>query len=212
MKSKKLLIAPIVFFLLVNTSYYWEGKFGLFSQLTLLLLFFSFFILVVLLIRHLILTFYEGFKDKNRLILVVVMAIVLVLTLYKPSGLIDFEGFDGEDLLIAQYEGVANCTVTIKLKENFKFRERLVCFGVSVVEGKYYLQNDTLFLNEYNLFSYNDKLYKYAVFRPSAHHFDSKYTTLMVYRNFKDTLGVRMSVFKNKLFKFSSDATKMYIH
>lgn len=201
MKSRKLLIAPIAFFLLVNTSYYWEGKLGLFSMLTLLLLFFSFFILAILLIWQIGLAFSEKFKDKNRLLLIGVLAVVLTLTLYKPNGLIDFDSIDGENLLIAQYEGVANCTVTIKLKDNFKFKERSVCFGVSERDGVYYLRNDTIFFKVSDGLRTSEGGYKHAILKKSEYYNDNQPFEMIVYRDSKDTLGMRFTVYKNNLIK-----------
>lgn len=201
MKSKKLLIAPIVFFLLVNTSYYWEGKFGLFSMLTLLLLFFSFFILAILLIWQIGLAFSEKFKEKNRLLLAGVLAVVLTLTLYKPNGLIDFDSIEGENLLIAQYEGVANCTVTIKLKENFNFKERSVCFGINEGEGFYYLRNDTIFFKSSNNLRTTEGFYEYAILKKSDEYNNNQPFEMIAYRDYKDTLGTRFTVYKNNLIK-----------
>jgi hypothetical protein len=56
-------------------------------------------------------------KTKHRLVNIVLIALILVLTYLNPLGLIDFEKFEGENLLYATYEGTANCSISIRLKE-----------------------------------------------------------------------------------------------
>jgi hypothetical protein len=90
MKNRGLIILTAIFFLLVNTTYYWEGKLGAFAMLSTLLLVTVFFGLLVALLRQIFLTIKEKFRDRNRFLLVVLLTIVLGLTYFRPFGLVDW--------------------------------------------------------------------------------------------------------------------------
>jgi len=93
------------------------------------------------------------------------LTIVLVLAFFKPFGFIDFDKLEGGDLLIAEREGAANCMTTLKLKDNFTFRETNVCFGVTEIKGNYHLQNDTIYFDNVNIGRHEKGFYKFAVIR-----------------------------------------------
>src|SRR4051812_30901123 len=137
MKNKGLIVTTIAFFLLINTSYYWKVELGIFAMPASLILLIIFMGLVVSLFWQFYLALLEKFKDKQRLLTLVILTLVLTLTLFKPFGFINFDKFEGNDILIAKREGAANCMTTFKLKENNKFSERIVCFGMSETSGNY---------------------------------------------------------------------------
>ena len=112
----------------VNTTYYWEGKLGLFAFPAFLILAVIYLGLGVVLIRQIYFLVKEKFTDKTRLINIGLLAIVLTLTFLRPFGLIDFDKLEGDNILIAEREGAANCMTTLKLKDNFTFSERSVCW------------------------------------------------------------------------------------
>ncbi len=117
------------------------------------------------------------------------LTIALGLASFKPNGFINFEKFEGSDILIAQREGAANCTTTFKLKENNKFTEQSVCFGTTEIKGDYKIQNDTIFFENVELGRGEDEFYKFAVIRPSKFNKDNKHFDLVRYKDLKDTIG-----------------------
>ncbi len=145
MKNKGLLITILIFFLIINTNYYWEPKLGLLVIPVYLILAVVYLGLTFSLFSQIYFIVKENFTNKFRLLTTGILTIVLTLTFFKPFGFIDFERFEGEDILVIQREGVANCMTTLKLKEDFTFKEINVCFGISEVTGNYRIENDTIY-------------------------------------------------------------------
>ena len=127
--------------------------------------------------------------------------IILLLTFLKPNGLVDFEKFESENILIAQREGAANCMTTLKLKKNNKFTEKTVCFGMSEINGDYKYRNDTIFFENVNLNMEENEFYKYAVIRPSKLFKNYKQLAIARFKNTKDTIGNELFIMKDKLTK-----------
>jgi hypothetical protein len=201
LKNKGLFITTIFFFLTVNTTYYWEGKLGLLAFPAFLVLVVIYFGLAIALVRQIYLAVKEKLVDKFRLLLIGLLTIVLALTIIKPSGLVNFDKLEGDNLLIAEREGVANCTTTLKLKNNFTFRERNVCFGVTEIKGNYYLQNDTIYFENVRVGRHENEFYKFAVIEPSKFNKDGKYFDLTRYKSLTDTVGHKLWITKNDLNK-----------
>lgn len=192
MKRKALILLTIVFFVAMNTSYYWEQVVGAWAFPITILLFLSFIVLGFSFLYHLIKATTEHFKLKDRKILLLVMICVLSLTLYAPRGLIDFEQFEVNNVLIAQREGVANCMFTLKLKENGSFKDRSVCFGVDITKGKYEIKNDTIWFASP---SRDPEYYKFGVFTTRRNN----RKTLLLYHHKKDTVPMFLWILKNEL-------------
>ena len=116
MKHKGLIIATIAFFLIVNTTYFWEGKLGLFAMPAFLILVLVYFILGIALLRQLFFAFKEKFADKFRLTTLGILAAVLGLTFFFPSGIINFDRTDDDkrffvdDLFVTRH--ICQCTVS----------------------------------------------------------------------------------------------------
>ncbi|MFT3911451.1 MAG: hypothetical protein QM737_18655 [Ferruginibacter sp.] len=201
--NKGLFIATIIFFLLVNTTYYWEGKLGLFAFPAFLFLVVVFFVLLIALLRQLFSSMKEKFGNRKRILLIFVLITVLTLSFFKPAGLIDFEKFEGNDILIAQREGAANCTTTFKLKENNKFTEKSICFGINEIKGNYKFRNDTIFFENVELDRGEEGFYKFAIIRPSKFNKDSNHFDLVRYKNLNDTIGHELWITKNDLYKLT---------
>jgi hypothetical protein len=201
LKNKGLLTTTIVFFLTINTAYYWEGKLGFFAFPVSALLIVVYFVLVAALIRQIYFAVIEKLADKTRLLSIGLIALVLALVFVKPFGIIDFDKLEGENVLIAQREGSASCTITLKLKDNFTFKERSVCFGVTELNGKHHLQNDTIYFDDVELRRNQDKFYKLAVVRLSKSKQDGKHFDLIRYTDLTDTIGNALRVTKNELSK-----------
>jgi hypothetical protein len=201
LKNKGLIITTIIFFLLVNTTYYWQSKLGLLAFPAFLFLVVVFFVLLILLLLQLFLAIKEKFSDRQRLLIIAMLTIVLVLAFFNPAGIIDFERFEGSDILIAQREGAANCMTTFKLKENNKFTEKSVCFGMTEIKGDYKLKNDTIFFENVELGRDENEFYKFAVIRPSKFYKDNNHFDLVRFKDLNDTIGRELWITKNDLYK-----------
>jgi hypothetical protein len=201
LKNKGLLITTIIFFLIVNTTYYWEGKLGLFAFPAFLILVIIFLGLGVALIRQIYLLVKEKFADKKQLINIGLLTLVLTLTFLKPFGLIDFDKLEGDNILIAEREGAANCMTTLKLKDNFTFTERSICFGVTETKGNYHLQNDTIYFDNVSVGRHENEFYKFAVVKPSKFDNSKIIGDLIRYKDFTDTTGHELWITKNDLNK-----------
>ncbi len=196
MKNKALLVTTIVFFIVVNTGYYWEIFLGSWTMLIVLFLGLVFIALVIGLVYQLVLLIAAKFKDRSRSILVVLMTIVLALTVYSPGGLIDFEQFEGEDLLVAGREGAANCTTVLKLKRDHTFRERSVCFGVTIITGDYSIKGDTI---RFENISFGETYHQYALIKSTVLKNNVISKELLLYHDINDTLPYSLYLSTNKL-------------
>lgn len=199
MKQKGLYIASLIFFLLVNTTYFWESKMGIFAMLTFLLLVIYFLVLSALLFGQLFFTIREKFKNRKRLYVIAFMTFVLGSTLLFPRGLIDFIRFESNSVLIAQREGAANCMTTIELKENKTFTEKNICFGVTETTGTYRLKSDTIFFENVALGRQESDFYKFAVIKKIG----KKSSELVRYESYSDTIGIPLFIVKNELNKIN---------
>ncbi|MEX6690090.1 hypothetical protein QTN47_21455 [Danxiaibacter flavus] len=212
MKNKRLIIIIVVFFLLLNTSYYWEGKLGLFAFPFFLLLAMAYLWLSIALLRQIYLTIKEKFKQRERFIVIGLLTTVLLLTFYKPSGLVDFDKLEGDDLLVAERTGSANCLTTLKLKDDFSFRERIGCFGVTEIEGTFRVIKDTIYFSNIQPGRYEDNFYKFAVIRPSSFDNPKILGELIRYKDITDTIGHELWITKNELQRIDTTAEQPTLH
>lgn len=204
MKNKGLLITAVIFFVTVNTTYYWEGKLGLYAFPAFLILVAIFLGLGIALIRQICFLVIEKFADPKRLINIGVLAIVLALTFLRPFGLIDFDKLEGDDVLVAEREGAANCMTTLKLKDDFTFSERSVCFGISETKGNYRLQNDTIYFDNVSIGRHESGFYEFAVINPSKRENSKILGDLVRYKEVTDTKGHELWIIKNDLHQLKS--------
>ena len=160
--------------------------------------------LAIALVRQLYLAVREEFADKSRLLLIGLLIIVVALTFIKPFGLIDFDKLEGENLLIAEREGTANCMTTLKLKDDFTFRERNVCFGVTETKGNFRFQNDTIYFDNVSVGRHKNEFYKYAVIKSSKFDNSKNPSDLIRYKDLEDTAGHGLWITKNELNKLKS--------
>lgn len=199
MKSKSLIITTIIFFLVVNTTYFWEGKLGIFAFPAFLLLIIIYFGLAIALIIHLYLAIKEKFDNKTRLLCGGILATVLTLTFFKPFGLIDFDNLEGNDILIAKREGAANCMTTLKLKDDYTFRERDVCFGLTEIKGTYYFKNDTIYFDNVEHGRHENDFYKFAIIKKSPFSWNNEGFELYMFTSIRDTTGHYLTITKNDI-------------
>ena len=203
MKKYGLIISITILFLLINTSYYWDAHIGFLVFPITIIMFFAFYVIGAVLIFQI----YRGFKkkitDKKMNISIVIVTIGLILIYLRPYGIIDYEKFEGENVLVAKREGSANCMKTLKLKSNNYFKERDVCFGIYEVTGEYLLKNDTIYFKNVE-FSNNrsNDFYEFAVFRLTKYGKNGISKDLVRYKNKDDTIGHILSIVKNNLDDF----------
>src|SRR5262245_48325194 len=169
-------------------------------MLTTLTLGVAFLALFILLLRQLYLAVKEKLADRQRLLTVALLTSVLATTCLRPMGLLDWEKFEGKDVLIARRKGAANCMTTLKLKGNKNFTERIVCFGLTEVKGRYQFVNDTIYFEYVDPGRSEREFYKFAVIRPSGFFEDNKHFDLVLYKK-SDTTGDVLLITKNELDK-----------
>ncbi|WP_430401186.1 hypothetical protein [Flavobacterium sp.] len=199
MKNKGLITTTIIFFIIVNTSYYWKGKLDFYAFPTFLILFILFLVLNIALIRQIYFAFKDKFKDKKRIVTIGLLITVLTLTFLKPFGFINFEKFEAKNILIAEREGVAGCMTTLKLKENNEFTAKSVCFGMTETKGNYKIKNDTIYFENIKLGRGEKEFYEFAVIKPLKFQNDIKHFELLSYKSKKDTIGHGLKVILNEL-------------
>jgi hypothetical protein len=141
----------------------------------------------------------ERFKNKRRVIIVGVMAITLSLIFFWPIGVINFEKFEGDNLLIAEREGAANCHTSLKLKANKQFVEKNICFGVSEVRGNYSIKGDSIFFSNVRLGRDVNEYYQFAVIKQSDFQNKKIIGELKRFMNYNDTLPHDLFITKNEL-------------
>ena len=195
LKNKKLITITIIFFLIVNTSYYWKSNLGFITFPISLILFLVYVGLCIATVRYIYFAFKERFKNKDRMFSISLLLIVLTLIFIKPFGIINFEKFESTNVLIAEREGVAGCSMTLKLKENKKFIAKSVCFGMSETIGQYEIKNDTIYFYDVELGRNENEFYKFAVLKPSKiNHF-----SLLCLKSKNDTIGHGLKITLNEL-------------
>lgn len=198
MKEFRLLITAFIFFVLINTTHYWNGMLGFWAFPVTLILIILYLFLFVKFFYHLTQLFKERFKNGFRILVTIVLGVVLFVTFLFPAGVIDFEKYEGKDLLIAQAEGAANCMTTLKLKEGNKFVERNVCFGVREVKGHYKIKRDTIFFDRIDYPKSGD-YYSFAVIKQSDSTELNALGNLIRFKDYKDTVGKKLPIIKNIL-------------
>lgn len=193
MKNKGLLITTLLFFLTVNTAYFWGKELGLVAVVVFLILLVVYIGLIIAFIWQVYCLLGEEETAISRLMSVGVLGIVLLITLLNPRGLIDFEKLEGGNVLVAQAEGVANCTITLNLRDNFTFKETSVCFGVSEKSGHYYLQNDTIYFR-YPVI-HQATAYRFALIKPLT----PNVYVLVRFKDGVDEKGQELHIIQNDL-------------
>jgi hypothetical protein len=198
-KQKILLISVLIFFIIINTQYYWEAKLGLYSIPFLLILLLAYLSFIILLLRQIFLAINEKLVNNYRNGVIVVIILVLVITFFKPRGIIDFDKLNGDYVLIATREGAANCMTTLKLNKEMEFRELINCFGTSEIKGKYEIKNDTIFFKNVELGRHEKEFYEFAIIKPCKYCGNKKFFNLVRFKNKNDTVGHDLSIIENNL-------------
>jgi|WetSurMetagenome_2_1015567.scaffolds.fasta_scaffold256671_2 hypothetical protein len=199
MRFKFLQVSLVIFFLVINTAYFWEGFFGLLTIVLwgiLIIIYISFSIILLVKLFHAV---KDKFKSKNELIDVALLVTILALILIRPYGLINYDRLLGYDILVASAEGGGNCTTTLKLNSRNRFIERSICFGVSDIRGTYKFKNDTIYFKTHGFKT--DFRYLARIEEEISVNDNKKDYYLTRYKNLKDTTGYSFYITKINLKK-----------
>lgn len=158
----------------------------------------SFIILSVILFKNIYVAFREKFNDKTGILKSFVLAFILTLIFLYPVGIVNFEKWEGKDLLVAQRPGAAGCNSIFKLKENNKFVETIVCFGVQKIKGEYSINNDTIFFKNVSP-SYEKKYYQFAIIKDSLDAGKDDLGELVFYKTLSDSKPLELRISKNEI-------------
>jgi hypothetical protein len=198
-KNKALIIVAIVFFVIVNTHIFWEPKLGFWILPFTLVLLLTFFVLAAILVWQCWLVIREKFRNRSRLLTIAVLAVVLGVIYIEPRGFISYEMLEGEGVFLAENEGAVNCTTTLKLLEDFTFRERTICFRVTEVTGTFRVSRDTIYFENVKMGRGVDEYYSFGVIKPNGFTEDKKQKMLILYKSAADTSGGSLWITNNKL-------------
>jgi len=200
-KKYRILTIALIFFLIINTQYFWESKLGIYAIPLALILFITFVGFGIILFYELYLVLREKFRNKTKFISIGGVSIVFILSFFYPFGVINFQKFEVKDLLIAEREGSANCLTILKLKANNKFVENSFCFGMIEVRGEYSIKGDSIFFSKVKSGRGKDEYYQFAVIERSEFQNDKTLTELKQFKNYNDTLPQFLFITKNELNK-----------
>lgn len=196
---KRLIVLSVIFFLLVQTSYFWEPWLETWNMLSIFILVIVFMTLAGLFLSHLVMLIKERFRNRQRLIVAATLFVAVSTSFLKPTGLIDFDRLAGKDLFIAMREGAADCQTILKLKDNNTFVERNLCFGISEIKGTYSVKGDSILFSNAKPARGSEKYYMYAVIKKGKEK-NTQLTTfgdLLLYKDQKDTTGHLFFITKN---------------
>lgn len=199
-RFKWIIIGLISFFLFINTSYFWSKEVGKWLIPFSLLLIIGYLSLLVIFFIQIVKAGKEKFKNRKRIYVIIGIAILLVLTVNYPKGIIDFDKLEGKDLLIATHKGGGSCSSTLKLKSTHLFKFTSVCYGIKEIRGSYRLNKDTVFFEpannnamyEYGIISLHDK-YSYNHLYPDA------IGSIQLHTNRTDSITCELYILTNNL-------------
>ncbi len=202
-KQNSLLIT-IIFSLIISTSYYWEGKLGLFALPVFFIIVTSYLVFTFFLFRHVYFLFKENFRIKSRLLNCSILTAVLILNFSKPYTFLKnyflMEVFDIETnyvLVGARFFEVKRIE-TFKLASNFTFKEKNRSYGLSEVRGKYRIKNDTIYFENVMKGKQEDVIYEFGVIVEREYYTENKFA-LKLFTSKDDTIGFGYSLLGNGL-------------
>ena len=149
--KKSIAWSSMLFFFLVQTSWFWMRGPALFSFLMMWILPLGFLGLSAVAAYQLFLWIRSRFTEVNQLRQVLLVVPVLALTALFPLGLIDFSRWESPDIMTFRFEGTMRQNL-LKIKANNRFVERESSFlTVREYPGRYTRSGDTL------VFFYDEK-------------------------------------------------------
>lgn len=198
MKQNSEIIFTIIFFLLVNTTYFWEGKLGFFVVVSLLILGLYWLFLVFLLFSNLLSVWKEKLLSRKKIFTIVLLVFVLTTAFLFPQGLIPFYKLESESSLIAQRGGVANCRTTLKLLASGRFKNKEVCFGIAETTGDYWISGDTIYFEGRSVGGLRNDFYDFAVIERDTFH-GKPVSSIMLFYEDSEEPGYVLGIEKNEL-------------
>ena len=180
LKYKKLIIASTLFFILVGTRFFWEGKTGFFHFPTMIIQLICYFILVGIVIRYSYLIFKEKCQDKQRIFVVLFTFSVLIFTTIFPLGIEPKNNL----LVVSSGRGTVPCFEIIYFRHNNRFIERDICFSMFERRGRFELRGDTIFPITFEKNSIFE-VFKFAIISENR-------KDLYFYRDKNDSIPYRM--------------------
>lgn len=197
MKNNILLIASILFFTVVNTTFLWSNWLGPAA-----LILFMFMVIVYIIIGFLwfwVLFDLLGKDNKPRKDIIVLLfgAFVLGTSFLFPSGMVPlFKESASRSILTATAEGAANCMSYFYLVDETHFAENTVCFGTNHMGGNYVRKDDTLYFELTEVSRQDDTAYyQFAVFQNDTFQGQPlNGSTLLFYDDYNDTNPRRLWV------------------
>lgn len=197
------LLVTIIFSLIISTSYYWEGKLGLFTLPVFFIIVISYLVFTFFLFRNVYFLFKENFTIKSRLLNCSILSVVLILNFSKPYTFLKnyflMEVVDIETNIVlkgARFYEVKQIE-TIKLKNNFTFKEKNTEYGLSEVNGTYRIVNDTIYFENVIKGKQEDVIYKFGVIVEREYYTENKFA-LKLFTSKDDTLGFSYSLVGNE--------------
>ncbi len=185
----------LIVFLLLNTSYFWEGIFGVGAFIPIFIIFCLVFILFIEFVRQFYISIRDRFSDTKRNFLISFMLIFFLLIYFKPLGIVNFEKLKGEDALVANREGAANCMTTLRLKKNKKFTYQSVCFGIERNFGNYTIKNDTIFFKSDS----REFKFQFAKIKNVTSTKGNDFEAIILFENKSDKKPLEIYITKNDL-------------
>jgi hypothetical protein len=199
LKHKTLITATVVFFILINTTEFWQERLGILAMPAAVALFLFYIFLLFVLVQQLYLLIKERFQDWQRILGTAFLVTVILLAYFKPRGVVNFKR-SSRDVLVAKAEGPGGCTTTLMLQSNGGFIEQNQCFGNTQVHGKYTLQGDTIYFSEVDMGSFENSYYEFAIIKKGSAKKPGG-GTLTRYQNKMDKDGNVLPIIKNQLLK-----------
>ena len=198
MKNKPIFFISLLFLLLVNSAFFWLRLPSFWDMGITIILLLGYLALFLTLLTQIWFLYREKFKNKSRIVNAIVLSSVLFFTTIFPYGIYDFEKLEGHDVIIAQREGVANCTTTFKMKSSNRFVEKSVCFGVDRYEGEYAIVGDTIKFRFEPESNFSQKS-AFGIIRLNMNPASKAIGEIIYYRNLQDQNPLTLKIMKYDL-------------
>lgn len=199
MKRILLIVLALIFLLIVNLSPLWMEKLEYLSFPAFLFMVLVYIAFVISLILQIIKSIKEQYINRIRIITIGILFFVLTIIFLKPNGFVNLDKFGSNIIFVAEREGVANCKTILILKDDFSFKERNVCFGITEVTGAFNILNDTIFFDNINFGRDVNEYFRFGIIKPYKHYVDSTIFEFIRYKSKSDTVGHNLWITKNEL-------------
>ena len=194
LKNKTTIIA-LLLFIVVNTTFLWEGLPFSGDFLIFLVLFAVWGILgVIFLLKVVAFRSNRQYKAKREKLNIVILGGILLITYLYPLGIIKSSFFEPPSVMTVYSDGAIHCSTTINLIRDSTFVERSVCFGLSKNKGEYIIKGDTIKFN-YNKKSSDGVKTTFGIIELNKTQ-DNTIGTFYYYRNLTDSIPNIMKIIK----------------